>query len=97
MRDQAPTFYHSNCTVSKCLIADGCEIYGKVENSILFRGVTIAKDATVKNSIVMQGTTVGSGASLNYAIIDKDVTVSQGASLTGASSAPIIIHKGQVI
>lgn len=97
VRDQAPTFYHSNCTVNKCLIADGCEIYGKVENSILFRGVTIAKDATVKNSIVMQGTTVGSGASLNYAIIDKDVTVSQGASLTGASSAPIIIHKGQVI
>lgn len=97
VRDRAPTFYHDGCNVSNCLIADGCEIYGKVENSILFRGVTIGKDAVVKNSIVMQGTSVNSGACVKYAIIDKDVTVSQGATLTGALSTPIIIHKRQVI
>ncbi len=97
VRDQAPAFYHDGCSASNCLIADGCEIYGKVENSILFRGVTIAKDAVVKNSIVMQGTSIGSGANINYSIIDKDVTISQGAALTGASSAPIIIHKREVI
>lgn len=79
------------------MVADGCDIWGTVENSVLFRGVTIEKGAVVKNSIVMQGTKIGSGASIDCAIIDKDVSVSQGAVLTGTQQTPIIIHKGEVI
>lgn len=97
VRDQAPTFYHDGCVNKNCIVADGCDIYGTVENSVLFRGVTIEKGAVVKNSIIMQGTKIGAGASVNCAIIDKDVTISQGATLTGAPQAPIIIHKGEII
>ena len=97
VHDRAPTFYHDGCVAKNCIVADGCDIYGEVENSVLFRGVTIEKGAKVKNSIVMQGTKIGAGSNVNYAIIDKDVTVSQGAALTGAPQTPIIIHKGEII
>lgn len=97
VRDEAPSFYKENSKVSDCIVADGCEIKGTVENSILFRGVVIEEGATVRNSIVMQGTRISKNASLNYAIIDKNATVSQGASLTGAPLTPIIINKGQKI
>ncbi len=97
VRDQAPTFYHDGCKAENCMVADGCEVYGTVQNSVLFRDVTIEKGAVVKNSIIMQGTKIGSGASVDCAIIDKDVTVSPGAVLTGASQTPIIIHKGEII
>lgn len=97
VRDQAPTYYHDGSVADNCIVADGCEIYGEVENSILFRDVKIEKGAKVKNSIVMQGTIIGSDSNVNYAIIDKDVTVSQGAGLTGAPQTPIIIHKGEII
>ena len=97
VRDEAPTFYHKGSVVKECLLADGCEIKGTVENSILFRGVTVEDGAVVRNSIVMQGTTIKKNAAINYAIIDKDVDISQGTALTGAPLTPIIIHKGQKI
>ena len=97
VRDEVPTYYHDGCEVNDCLTADGCNIYGKVENSVIFRNVTIEKGATVRNSIIMQGTVIEAGANINYAIIDKDVTVSTGATLMGASSVPVIVHKGEKV
>ena len=48
VRDEVPAIYGLGSEVKNCLIADGCNIEGKVENSILFRGVTVGKDAVVK-------------------------------------------------
>jgi len=97
IRDEAPTFYHDGSTTNECLVADGCDIKGRVENSILFRGVTIEEGAVVQNSIVMQGSVISKNSSINYAIIDKNVKISEGTLLTGAPLTPIIIHKGQNI
>lgn len=97
VRDEAPTYYHEGSNVSECLVADGCDIRGTVENSILFRGVVIEEGATVRNSIVMQGTKIEKNSLVNYAIIDKNVEISQGASLSGAPLNPFIVHKGQKI
>lgn len=79
------------------LIADGCKIEGKVENSILFRGVTIGKDAVVKNSIVMQGAYVGSGATLNSVIMDKISIIKPDKSLCGTDTFPVYVGKGIVV
>lgn len=97
VRDEAPSYYHDGCQVKECTVADGCNIYGKVENSVLFRDVVIEKGATVRNSIIMQGSRVGAGANVNYAIIDKNVTVTPAAELMGASSVPVIVHKGKTV
>ncbi|MBC8571037.1 glucose-1-phosphate adenylyltransferase subunit GlgD [Zongyangia hominis] len=97
VRDEVPTMYGLGARVSNSLVADGCVIEGEVENSIIFRGVTIGKEAKVKNSIVMQGTTVGEKANLDYVIIDKDVTVSDNRMLMGFSTYPIFISKGSIV
>lgn len=78
-------------------MADGCIIDGEVENSVIFRGVKIAKGVTVKNSIVMQGATLSDGASLNYVIADKDVIVREHRALMGFATYPIYIAKGSVV
>ena len=38
-------------TCCNCLVADGCTIEGTVENSIIFRGVSVAKGAEVDASL----------------------------------------------
>ena len=48
----------------ECLVADGCDIKGTVENSILFRGVVVEEGATVRNSIIMQGTHISKNAAI---------------------------------
>ena len=93
VRDNMPTTYGLNSDVKGSLIADGCIIKGKVENSILVRGVTVEEGAGIKNSIVMQDTFVGEGASVNYAILDKDVFVKPARDLSGAESYPLYVGK----
>ena len=95
--DQVPSIYGIGANVKNSLVADGCKIYGEVENSILFRGVTVEKGAKIKNSIVMQNTFVGENSTLECVIIDKSAVVKPNKMLCGATNYPVYIGKGIVI
>ena len=97
VRSSAPTKYLEGAMVSNSLIADGCIIEGKVENSIIFRGVHIARGATVKNSILMQDTVVSKDVSLNCVITDKNAVIRDGRVLSGHETLPFFIDKGVII
>ena len=97
VRDRVPTYYGEECEVEDCLIADGCMIDGEVENSILFRQVTIAEDAEVEDCILMNDCVVGEGAELKYCILDKNVTVTPGAKLIGTKKNPISVKRGETV
>ena len=94
VRDSAPSKYGMNALVKNSLISDGCVIEGIVENSILFRGVKVAKGAVVRNSIVMQDTSIGSNAVLNCVITDKNVQITDRKVLSGCETLPYYIQKG---
>ncbi len=93
VRDNAPVKYGLNAEVTNSLLADGCIIDGKVENSVLFRGVTVEKGAVVKNCILMQDTHISSGAFCDCVITDKQVVVGENRELSGHISYPIYIKK----
>lgn len=97
VRDDMPAMYGLGASATNSLIADGCVIDGTVENSILFRGVHIAKGAVVRNSIIMQNSFVGEDTHLNCVIADKSVMVKPHKSLCGADDFPIYIGKGLVV
>ncbi len=94
VRDVAPAKYGIDCSVKTSVIADGCIIEGTVENSVLFRGVKVAKGAVVRNSILMQDAVIEENASFTNAIADKNVTISKGRSITGSQDYPVCISKG---
>ena len=96
-RSNPSTYYGPEAKSNHSLVADGCRIEGEVENSIIFRGVTIEKGARVSNSVLMQGTVVKSGASLAYVIADKNVTVNQDRMLMGHFTYPLAIAKESVV
>ena len=96
-RDRVPTYYGEDCEVENCLIADGCMLEGEVEDSVLFRQVTVAKDAEVENCIIMNDSVIGEGAELKYVILDKNVTVTPGAKLYGTKKNPIIVKRGETV
>lgn len=97
VRDDMPAKYGLSSKVTNSLIADGCTIEGEVENSVLFRGVTVGKGAKVSNSIVMQDTSIGEKSVLNYCITDKDVTIKDNRMLMGYLSYPAFISKASVV
>jgi len=93
VRDDACCKYGLESSVKNSLVSSGCVIDGHVENSVISKGVRIAKGATVSNCIIMQDTEIGENCNLNYVIIDKDVTISNDKSLMGTDSYPIYIAK----
>jgi len=93
VKDTVPTYYSSSAKVSNSVIADGCRIEGKVTNSIIFRGVTVEKGASINNSIVMQNAIIKKDATLDYAVLDKGVTVGAGKRIAGQETFPVIIGK----
>ena len=97
VRDRVPTYYGEGCEVENSLIADGCMLEGEVEDSILFREVTIGKDAEVENCILFNDAVIGEGAELKYVILDKNVTVTPGAKLIGTKNSPIIVKRGETV
>ncbi|MDF2961856.1 MAG: glucose-phosphate adenylyltransferase [Paenibacillus sp.] len=97
IKDEPPAKYVENSSARNALIANGCVIEGKVENSILFRGVKIRKGAYVKNSIILQNCEIEENVIIENAILDKDVFISRGRVLTGDKQAPFIASKTKVI
>ena len=97
VRDDNPTRYINGSKAKNVMVADGCVIEGEIENSILFRGVKVAKGAKVKNCILMQDTVIEAGAEIEYVVSDKYVTVSEGKQLKGTDSFPVFIAKDQVV
>ncbi|CQR72692.1 Glycogen biosynthesis protein GlgD [Sporomusa ovata DSM 2662] len=97
VKDEAPAKYQRDAMVKSSLVANGSVIAGKVENSVLFRGVKVHKDARVTNSIVMQKGEIGPGAVIENVICDKDVKITAGKKLKGELNHPIVIEKGTVI
>ena len=97
VKDSVPTIYGKNADVKNSLLADGSYINGHVENSIIFRDVTIEEGASIKNSILMSGTVIKSGAKLDYVIADKSVTVNSNKELKGDRNCQFTIPKEKTI
>lgn len=97
VRDEMPAFYGTSSRSINSLVADGCQIEGTVENSILFRGVKIAANAHVKNSIIMQDGQVQEGAYIENCILDKQAVIKRNSRLIGPEAYPIVIAKDVVI
>jgi len=94
VKDSVPAKYIGDSVVKNSLIANGCIIEGRVENSVLSREVHIGKGAVVKNSIILSNTVVSEEADLEYTVLDKNVGVRPKSRLVGNAEFPMVIRKG---
>lgn len=97
VHNSAPVVYAKTAKVENSLIADDCVIEGTVINSVISRGVHVAKGAVVKNSILFQRTNVEKNAELNCIVTDKRVTVTEGVKLSGNENMPFFVQKGRTV
>ena len=79
------------------IIADGCQIEGVVENSVLFRGVQVGPESVVRNCVLFQNTIVDRECFLNCIVSDKNAVIEKEQLLAGHPSLPYFIDKGRVI
>ena len=79
----SPQYISDVAKVENSLITNGCEIYGDVDYSVLFKDVTVEEGASVEYSLVMPGAIIKKGAKVRYSIIAENVIVEEGATVGG--------------
>ncbi len=82
-----PHFTGHNAKVSHSMLTGGCEVYGTVENSVLFHSVTVEEGAKVSYSILMPGTVVKTGAVVEYAIVAENTVIGRNARVGAPPTA----------
>lgn len=75
----APHFIAEGGSAKNSLITEGCEVYGRVDHSVLFAGVIVKEGASVVDSVLMPGAVVERGAQVRRAIIAGDAVIGAGA------------------
>ncbi len=76
-----PQYIAGTANVEHSLVTDGCEVYGKLDYSILFENVTVEEGASVEYSLVMPGAVIKKGASVRYSIIAENVVIGEDAAI----------------
>jgi glucose-1-phosphate adenylyltransferase len=74
---------HINGKVINSVVSEGCVIQGRVRNSLLSPGVTVASGAEVYDSIVFHDTNIGANAKVKKAICDKDTQIGDECTIGG--------------
>lgn len=73
--DLPPAKYNAGSDVKNSLIASGCIINSKVENSILFKKVFVGKNCVIKNSIILNDVYIGDNTHIENCIVESRGTL----------------------
>ena len=74
-----PHFTGKKADINHSLVVEGCEVEGKVDNSVLFSRVIVEEGAEVNYSVIMPGAVIEKGAKVEYAIVAEDAHICAGA------------------
>lgn len=76
-----PHYVGENAEIQNSMLADGCNVNGKLEFSILFPGVTVGKGAVINSSIIMPGAVIEDGANIQFSIISENTVIGKNAQI----------------
>ncbi|MEZ4357639.1 MAG: glucose-1-phosphate adenylyltransferase [Eubacteriales bacterium] len=88
--NEPPQFVGECANVKNSMVSEGCFIYGTVENSILFSGVTVGEGSVIKDSIIMQNCIIDSNVTIKKSIVDEDVIIEKGCKIGGDEEITVI-------
>ncbi len=74
-----PHYAAPEAKIRNSYITEGCEIYGEVEHSIIFEGVTVESGAKIEDSIIMPGAYIDANARIYKSIIGTGVKIGNKA------------------
>ena len=92
-----PQYLDYDATVKQSLISEGCEIYGTVENSVLFSGVKVGKGTVIKDSVILPNAVIGENAIIEKAVVGPGIFIGDHAVVASKDSFKGITLVGENI
>lgn len=95
--DAAPTRYYPGASVTHSMVSNGCLVKGKIENSVIGRGVRIDEGAVVKNSVVLAYSHIGEGVHVENQVIDKWANIIHAKNLVADPEHPGYVRRDDTL
>lgn len=79
-----PHYTGEQAEIIHSIVTEGCEIEGRVENSVLSPSVKVGRGTRVLYSVLMPGAVIEDGATVEYAIVGENTVIGAGAHVGAA-------------
>lgn len=79
--EMPPAFFGKEAEVVNTLTSEGCIVHGKVENTVLFQGVTVKKGTIIKNSVIMTNVLIGENCIIENSIISENSIIGDNCKI----------------
>ena len=93
--DLPPAKYNAGSDVRNSLIASGCIVNSKVENSILFKKVFVGKNCVIKNSIILNDVYIGDNTHIENCIVESRDTLKANTYYCGDNGIKIVSENNE--
>lgn len=95
--DVSPAQYLGpNAEVKNSLVTDGCAVYGKVENSVIFQNVYIGKNTVIKDSVIMPNAKIGDNVIIDKAIVGDSAIIRKGSTVGNGEKIVVVPAKKDI-
>lgn len=91
-----PQYLGENADVKGSLIVEGCNVFGEVQNSVLFPGVYVGKNSKITDSVIMANTKIGDNVIIEKSIIGSNVIIRKNNKI-GNTDEITVVGQGKEI
>ncbi len=93
----APHFVGDDAKIEKAYITQGCHVFGKLKNAVLFTGSYVEKDASVIDSVMMNNSYIAEGSSIIRCLVAEGVRIPSGVKLGNKNSKNILLVTQELV
>ena len=83
-----PQYLSRDSVIEKSIVGEGSEIYGKVYNSVIGRGVVIGENAVIRDSIIMNEVEIKENAQCTKCIVAEGAVIGENSVLGEGEELP---------
>lgn len=83
-----PQYLSRDSVLEKSIVGEGSEIYGKVYNSVIGRGVTIGENAVIRDSIIMNEVVIKENVQCTKCIVAEGTVIGENSVLGEGEELP---------
>ena len=76
-----PHYIDSKAKLNNCYVTEGCEVYGEIDHSVIFEGVTIEEGAKIEDSIIFPGAVIKKNSIIYKSLISTNTIVGEACTI----------------
>lgn len=95
--DMPPQYVGQNASIKESLIADGCSVLGKVENTVLSHKVYVGEGSVIRNSVIMPNVIIGKNVVIEKAMIAEGAVIKDNAFVKSDTNEITVISEYEVV